>query len=219
MKIFILFLICLLSLPVFSQPPNNTIDTAIPINIPIGGTCNGGSNFTLAWDSNGTTSNLFTECFYDIGFPIYSETDQFFTWTATSLVLRTTGVPMTIYDENYNQITCFSNNNSVYNNEYADISGWAIGDIIIIQIWTVNPPGYNGDVSFCLLQLPESPPNDTITGAIPIIPSPTTSNSDCDTPTFNLPISIDGTTNSGLGDCGSGKDQFFTWTATSTYLI
>lgn len=63
------------------------------------------------------------------------------------------------------------------------------------------------------------PANDNLGGAIPITPS--VEGTGCSTPTFNLPFSTDGTTDSGVqGSCRtSGRDQFFTWTATTTGLF
>lgn len=64
------------------------------------------------------------------------------------------------------------------------------------------------------------PANDICTGAIPLLPSP--DGTGCLTPTFTLPFSTDGTTDSGTGtDCFGarfGLDQFFTWTATASAL-
>ncbi|WP_191858492.1 FG-GAP-like repeat-containing protein [Hanstruepera ponticola] len=71
---------------------------------------------------------------------------------------------------------------------------------------------------FVITQTFAQPSNDVIGGAIPITPSP--EGTGCDTPTFVLPFSTDGTTDSELqGNCStSGLDQFFTWTATSLGL-
>ncbi|WP_298901239.1 FG-GAP-like repeat-containing protein [uncultured Psychroserpens sp.] len=63
------------------------------------------------------------------------------------------------------------------------------------------------------------PANDNFAGAIPITPS--VEGTGCASPTFNLPFSTDGTTDSGVqGSCRtSGRDQFFTWTATTNGLF
>ncbi|WP_298755772.1 FG-GAP-like repeat-containing protein [uncultured Psychroserpens sp.] len=63
------------------------------------------------------------------------------------------------------------------------------------------------------------PANDNFAGAIPITPS--AEGTGCGSPTFNLPFSTDGTTDSGVqGSCRtSGRDQFFTWTATTNGLF
>ncbi|WP_299333075.1 FG-GAP-like repeat-containing protein [uncultured Psychroserpens sp.] len=73
-------------------------------------------------------------------------------------------------------------------------------------------------LAFCIESFGQ-PANDTIGGAIPITPS--AEGTGCASPTFNLPFSSDGTTDSGVqGSCRtSGKDQFFTWTATTTGLF
>ncbi|PNQ74851.1 RNA-binding protein [Hanstruepera neustonica] len=75
-------------------------------------------------------------------------------------------------------------------------------------------------IIICLatFQMHAQPGNDTLAGAIPITPSP--EGTGCATPTFNLPFSTDGTTDSNLqGNCSaSGLDQFFSWTATSLGL-
>ena len=63
------------------------------------------------------------------------------------------------------------------------------------------------------------PANDVVSGAIPITPSP--EGTGCDSPGFILTFTSDGTTDSEVqGSCTpSGKDQFFTWTATTTGLF
>lgn len=75
-----------------------------------------------------------------------------------------------------------------------------------------------GPFNFTLLV---PPPNDTIAGAIPMVPSP--EGTGCGAATFTLPFSTDNTTDSGMdGTCNginTGLDQFFTWTATSDGLI
>lgn len=66
-----------------------------------------------------------------------------------------------------------------------------------------------------------APPNDTISGAIPITPS--AAGTGCGTAQFTINFSTDGTTDSGLdGSCNgsdTGLDQFFTWTATTEGLL
>lgn len=73
-------------------------------------------------------------------------------------------------------------------------------------------------VTFCMTSFGQ-PTNDTISGAIPITPSP--EGTDCSSASFLLPFTTDGTTDSGTqGSCTpSALDNFFTWTATSTGLI
>lgn len=73
-------------------------------------------------------------------------------------------------------------------------------------------------LAFCTLSFAQ-PANDTMAGAIPITPS--AEGTGCASPTFYLPFSTDGTTDSGVqGGCRqSGLDQFFTWTATETGLF
>ena len=62
------------------------------------------------------------------------------------------------------------------------------------------------------------PGNDLCAGAIPITPS--AEGTGCGTPTFNLPFSTDGTTDSGVPTVCStpGLDHWFTWTATTAGL-
>jgi len=73
-------------------------------------------------------------------------------------------------------------------------------------------------IAFCVPSFGQ-PANDVISGAIPITPSP--EGTGCDSASFNLTFSSDGTTDSGVqGSCTtSGKDQFFTWTATTNSLF
>lgn len=73
-------------------------------------------------------------------------------------------------------------------------------------------------IAFCIPSFGQ-PANDVISGAIPITPSP--EGTGCSSPSFYLPFSTDGTTDSGLqGSCtSSGSDQFFTWTATTNALF
>ncbi|MEM5565745.1 FG-GAP-like repeat-containing protein [Psychroserpens sp. AS72] len=73
-------------------------------------------------------------------------------------------------------------------------------------------------IAFCIPSFGQ-PANDVFSGAIPITPSP--EGTGCSTPSFYLPFTTDGTTDSGLqGSCTpSGNDQFFSWTATHTGLF
>lgn len=84
----------------------------------------------------------------------------------------------------------------------------------------------NCDVyTFTTGSLKQPPANDTISGAIPFLPSPKRTNSFCEEPNTitTLNFSTDGTRDSGLnGSCVgnyAGMDQFFTWTATSDALL
>ena len=61
-KKYILIVLLLLSLNAFAQPENNTIETAIPIDIPQGSTCKGGFNFTLPFSTDGTTGDIGAGC-------------------------------------------------------------------------------------------------------------------------------------------------------------
>ena len=75
-----------------------------------------------------------------------------------------------------------------------------------------------GPFNFTLLV---PPPNDNMSGAIPIVPSP--EGTGCAAAGFTLPFATDNTTDSGMdGLCNgaaTGLDQFFTWTATTDALI
>ena len=77
-------------------------------------------------------------------------------------------------------------------------------------------------LALCMpLALLAQPANDNPAGAVPITPS--AAGTGCSGPTFTLPFSTDGTTDSGndntCNGTSTGLDNFFTWTATSDGLL
>ncbi|MFY0603309.1 MAG: T9SS type A sorting domain-containing protein [Flavobacteriaceae bacterium] len=191
-------------------PPNDTLAGAIPITPSAAGTGCGSAGFTLNFSSDGTTdSGMDGTCnTTDTGL------DQFFTWTATTDALlfndTTPGNPgIIIRDAGGTEIDCagtFASTDLI-------LSGWNIGDDLIIQIYDYATTGAAVDVAFCLEEytLPNPPANDDCGGA-----SSLTVNSDlsCTAVTSGT---IEGATDSGEGDNGVGTpndDVWYTFVAT-----
>jgi len=202
-------------LSAFTPPPNNFCSGAIPITPSSTNVVCNTSFFNLPFSTDGTT---------DSGVPSVcssSGNDQWFTWTATEMGLFfSSGFPgrpgIAIYANCAdavagNEIAC-SNINLINQR----LSGWNIGDELLIQIYDLS--GQNSDVAFCLKTI-IPPPNDFCNGAIPITPTP--DGTACST-SFMLPFQTDFTTRSGTGSCNiysNSFDQWFTWTATTRGLI
>lgn len=129
------------SFQAFAQPVNDVISGAIPITPAADGACV--SPFYLPFSTDGTTdSGVQGSC-------RASGLDQFFTWTAT-----TTGLNFASQNPGNPGIVVF---NSTGTEEIActdtfateTISGWDIGDDLIIQIYDFEGTGLS-DVAFCL---------------------------------------------------------------------
>ncbi|TXE18360.1 T9SS type A sorting domain-containing protein [Psychroserpens burtonensis] len=141
-KLLILTVLAIaLCIPSFGQPANDNISGAIPITPSPEGTGCGTESFYLPFSTDGTTdSGVQGSC-------TSSGNDQFFTWTATSTGLfftsGNTGNPgITIWDATGTiEISC----TDTYASE--NISGWAINDELIIQIYD---HALDSNVDFCL---------------------------------------------------------------------
>ena len=139
----------------FTMPiAGDNIVTAVPITPSAAGTGCDSAGFTLNFSSDGTTdSGLDGSCnTSDTGL------DQFFTWTATSDGLlfndTTPGNPgIVVRDLAGNEISCAS----TFAADDSILSGWAIGDDLIIQIYDYGTSV--SDVAFCLeeFSMPEVP--------------------------------------------------------------
>ncbi|MCI2229667.1 T9SS type A sorting domain-containing protein [Polaribacter sp. MSW13] len=100
-------------------------------------------------------------------------------------------------------------------------------DLSTTYYWMIVPKNSGGssvgcaEWSFTTEDPPPPPVNDTLAGAIPIVPS--AEGTGCTSSGFTLNFSTDGTTDSGMdGSCNgadTGLDQFFTWTATTEGLM
>ncbi|MEH6536741.1 MAG: FG-GAP-like repeat-containing protein [Psychroserpens sp.] len=134
----------------FGQPANDNVSGAIPITPSPEGTGCSISTFYLPYASDGTTdSGVQGSC-------RISGLDQFFTWTATTTALffssQSPGNPgIVVWDSTGSiEIACtdtFETNN---------ITGWDIGDELIIQIYDFS--GAVSDVAFCLEAINYTPP-------------------------------------------------------------
>lgn len=142
-KLHLLLITCLItSLSVFAQPSNDNLSGAIPITpSPENNGCS--ATFTLPFSSDGTTDSGLQGSCNGSGF------DQFFSWTATSVGLyfdsQSPGDPgIVIWNaDGTMQYSC----GSTFSTEV--LSGWEIGDNLIIQIYDFQ--GTSGsDVAFCL---------------------------------------------------------------------
>ncbi|MDA9968822.1 hypothetical protein N9E63_02325, partial [Polaribacter sp.] len=139
----------------FTMPiEGDNIVTAVPITPSAAGTGCDTVGFTLNFSSNGTTdSGLDGSCNNS-----NTGLDQFFTWTATTDALlfndAEPGNPgIVVRDLAGNEISCaetFAVDDSI-------LSGWAIGDDLIIQIYDYGTSV--SDVAFCLeeFSMPETP--------------------------------------------------------------
>lgn len=119
-----------------------------------------------------------------------------------------------------------SENNLQFISEVTESSLFFYGESGQTRYWQVQPK--NGPLvaegcpvwSFNVEAL-TPPANDLITGAIPITPSP--AGTGCDNYTFMAMTAYDGTTQSDLNGCstmlGSGRDRFYSWTASSNSLV
>ena len=139
----------------FTMPiEGDNIVTAVPITPSAAGTGCDTVGFTLNFSSDGTTdSGLDGSCNNS-----NTGLDQFFTWTATTDALlfndAEPGNPgIVVRDLAGNEISCaetFAADDSI-------LSGWAIGDDLIIQIYDYGTSV--SDVAFCLeeFSMPETP--------------------------------------------------------------
>ena len=210
------------------QPTPNTINLAIPI-VPLSegmGCPSSDYTFDLDFTNSGTTDSGLSGCvFGDL-----EGIDQFFTWTATTnglkyktpsfvgragMIIRNANAPYDVID-----CTAANEDNS------AILTGWNVGDNLIIQVYKNEGQTGTADARFCLEEKTIiSPPNDTVAGAIPITPGLV--GSDCSATSNNQTVFFNTntytTTDSGTGGICTGEDtgvdQFFTWTATSTGLL
>jgi hypothetical protein len=141
-KLLILTLIAVaFCMPSFGQPTNDNISGAIPITPSPEGTGCSSASFLLPFSTDGTTdSGVQGSC-------TTSALDNFFTWTATTTGLSFSslnpGNPgITVWDETGTvEVAC----TDTFANEI--ISGWAINDNLIVQIYDFST---NSDVAFCL---------------------------------------------------------------------
>jgi len=207
-------------------PANNTCSGAIPITVSPPGTGCATSTFNIDNGSDGTTPSFDTVWNCAPGSIAY---DQWFSWVATSPALKFDGpfsgtAEVDVFSSCPNgtpavEISC---NNPLF----SLLSGWSVGDTILLRF-------YNGlfyyprGLSFCLEEANLPPVNDVCSGAIPIAPFPI--GTACPDSAFTLPFSTDGTTSSGVPapfittglpmSCPTaGRDQWFTWVATSSRL-
>ncbi|MDG5490992.1 FG-GAP-like repeat-containing protein [Psychroserpens sp. SPM9] len=134
----------------FGQPANDNISGAIPITPSPEGTGCSVTTFNLPFSTDGTTdSGVQGSC-------RTSGLDQFFTWTATTTALyfssQSPGNPgAVIWDSTGTvEIDCADTF------ETDNLTGWNIGDDLIIQIYDF--VGSTSDVGFCLEALNYTPP-------------------------------------------------------------
>ena len=129
-------------IPTFGQPANDVIGGAIPISPSPEGTGCSSPGFNLTFSSDGTTdSGVQGSC-------TPSGNDQFFTWTATTTGLyfssESPGNPGIVIWDATGTVEIACTNTFVSET----VSGWAVNDDLIIQIYDY--AGANSDVSFCL---------------------------------------------------------------------
>ncbi len=200
-----------------AQPANDLCAGAIPITPSPAGTGCGTFTFTAPASTDGTT---------DSGVPTVCSNpglDLWFTWTAT-----TDGL---IFNDGLGSpgIAIFANcadaaagNEIACTNTFAPVdsrlSGWAIGDNLIIQIYDFN--GSTSDLSWCLEEftVPPPPPNDDCATAIDYTATfGAVGVGDC--PANSQTIDITEYTDSGEDptcDFGGDATAWYTWTANTT---
>lgn len=135
----------------FGQPANDNVSGAIPITPSPEGTGCSVATFNLPFSTDGTTdSGVQGGC-------RLSGLDQFFTWTATTNALffssDSPGNPgMVVWDETGTvEIACADTFETI------TLTGWSVGDNLIIQIYDFQGTGLS-DVAFCLEALDFVPP-------------------------------------------------------------
>lgn len=143
-----------------AQVPNNFIGGAIPITPSPEGTGCATAGFTFDFDSTTlitTDSGLDGSCN-----TTNTGKDQFFTWTATTDGLRfldtAPGNPgIVVRDTSGNEIDCLQTFTSTNFSEGDFLTGWSIGQDLIIQIYDFGTS--NSDVAFCLEEytFPDAP--------------------------------------------------------------
>ncbi|MEM8906269.1 MAG: T9SS type A sorting domain-containing protein, partial [Bacteroidota bacterium] len=202
-------------LEIFAPLPNDFCTGAIPIlPNPTGTGCT--NRFQLPFITDGTTESGFSNSCSSGGY------DQWFTWTATELELvfqsLSPGPPgIAVFANCTDAEAGIDIDCAIPGDIYEELSGWEIGDELLIQVY--DPGTYLSNVEFCLTTNTR-PINDFCAGATPIVPHPM--GTGCtSTSTFTLPFASDRTTDSGVPNtCSiSGKDQWFTWTATELELL
>ncbi|WP_027878757.1 T9SS type A sorting domain-containing protein [Mesoflavibacter zeaxanthinifaciens] len=147
----------------FNPVQGDTFNDPLPITPSAEGSTCDTSAYTFSYDfstgvsDSGTSSTCGST----------STFDMFFSWTATSdaLIWNDGGSNpgVAVYDTSGNQIDCLG----TYAATNAQLSGWSIGDDLIIQVYDFGTTGAN-PVSFCLAEftLPDPPANDECGDAI-----------------------------------------------------
>ncbi len=169
-------------------PANDDFAGAIPITPSSEGTGCSSYNFQ-AWlaDTSVTDSGMDGSCD-----GTHTGLDVFYSWTATTPYLvwnDGAGNPgIVIRDTAGNEITC----SSTYASDDTILSGWSVGDDLIIQIYDYDTA--NVDVSFCLERKSVVNPMATYTAV-----------GDCDNAQFN--VSVDVTDLGGASSVTVADDQ------------
>lgn len=207
-KIITLFSLCILwSTYAYAQPANDLCTGAIPATFVGGSLCVTAS--TLPFSTDGTTdSGLDNVCqTASVGL------DQFFTWTATSTSLYwnsyTPGNPgVTIYSNSGTVAAPACGTEIICSSTFTQalLTGWAIGDNLIIQIYDFGTSV--SDVGFCLDEGCTVPLNDDCAGAIPITQSIDNSCNNALTGQTNECAST-----SVENFCGGGGEVWYTFTS------
>lgn len=207
------------SIGIFAQPSNDTAASPLPI-IPLQAdvSCDSSTAFYVDF-TNTTASSLTTVCHFNFdgygsGGNEYSDSDQFFSWTATSIGLEFisdilgTGYPpsctsgIAIYDSNLNKLDCTLGE---LGNPSVILYGWNLGDNLIIQVFNTHP-AVSG-MTFCLKEVTQ---NTNINTPYPITPNPP--GTDCSSPFLSISFP-DGSANLNVG-----QSRYYSWTATSLGL-
>lgn len=201
----------LLPLCAYAQPANDDCAGAVPATFIRAEGTGCATPTTLNFDTDGTT---------DSGVPAVCSNpgkDQFFTWTATTPSLRFVEEPpgrpgVAIYANCAdaaagNEIACLNTQTD------GTLSGWSIGDNLIIQIYDFQ--GSDSQVDFCLEEFtpPPAPANDECSGATNI--SPTLLGDPCSFTTINTA----GATQSANPSCtgiSNNDDVWYTFIASSS---
>ncbi|WGD34792.1 T9SS type A sorting domain-containing protein [Olleya sp. YS] len=182
----------------FDPVQGDTFNDPLPITPSAEGSTCDTSAYTFSYDystgvsDSGTSSTCGTT----------STFDMFFSWTATSDALiwndGASNPGVAVYDATGTQIICLG----TFAATDAQLSGWTIGDDLIIQVYDFGTTGTN-PVSFCLAEftLPDAPENDDCSAAVAL-----TVNEDltCAEVTNGT---IVGATNSGVDNCGGTEDD------------
>lgn len=210
----------------FAGPFTFTTNAAPPINDECGGaivlTVN--TDFSCGATTSGTVEGATASPEDDVICGGTEDDDVWFSFTATASthrieLLNESGSDLyhSVWEGTCGGLTLLTG--SCSDPEVSNPSGFTIGSTYFLRVYSWSgTSGQTTTFDVCIGTPPPPPSNDLCSGAIPAT-FINTEGTGCGTPTI-LPFSTDATTDSGVPTVCSdpGKDQWFTWIATSLEL-